>query len=131
MQGRLIGANGARTAVLSGVPTSNKETEFSVRCPRQGLEAIEARAFIGIVEWLRDYEKIQFYLRAPNSGMTWPFQSTERQILFDPIDVSRAEHLRIAQTPPPFRILALQQMPSARAAVRDLAAASDFETFAD
>jgi hypothetical protein len=55
----------------------------------------------------------------------------ERQILLNPIDVSGAEDLRIAQASAAFWILALQQMASARAAARDFAAAGDFKAFAD
>ena len=55
----------------------------------------------------------------------------ERQILFDAVNVGCAEHLRVAQASPTFWVLALQQMPSASAAMHDFAAARDFETFAD
>jgi len=54
----------------------------------------------------------------------------ERQILLNSINVGCANQLRIAQAPPTFWILALQQMPPAGSASDDFASASDLEPFA-
>lgn len=59
-----------------------------------------------------------------------PASPAERQVLFDAINVSWTEDAGSSQCPPPFGILALQQMPPTRAAEQDFSAAGDFETFA-
>ncbi len=64
--------------------------------------------------------------RKSNKGATL---MAERQILLNSINVGCVKHLRVAQAPTTFWILALEQMPSAGASSRDFAGASDLEPF--
>jgi hypothetical protein len=54
----------------------------------------------------------------------------ERKILPDAVHVRAPEELRVPEPPPAFGILALQQVPPARAAVDDLPGARNLEPFA-
>ena len=53
---------------------------------------------------------------------------TERQILFDAINIRRSKDRRLSQRPPAFGTFAFHQMALARAAEHDFAGAGNFET---
>lgn len=54
----------------------------------------------------------------------------EGKILSNPVHVRAAQELRVAEPAPAFRILALEQVAAAGAAVENLSSAGDFESFA-